>query len=657
MSDPVLPAAAPSLALPEVTCADIVFVNMPWATTTRPSIALGILDRICAEAGVSSLSLFPNLDLVAQLGFDASHAMSDERALYGLGEHLFAVDMFGPEALASDLFLDLICGLPLPAPFTDRAWVASLRDTIVPRFLDATLERILAARPRVLGVTATFNQVMASLAIARRVKEALPSCTVIAGGACFDGEMGREYHRALPHVLDHVFMGEAEDSFREFLRRHKAGQSFAAIPGVTWHADGEVRLVKGAPLRDMSTSPMPNYDPFFAEADRIWRATGMIFNVEALPIEGSRGCWWGQKNHCVFCGINADLLTFREKSPERVVGEMLALSSRHNVSKLTATDWIISRTSRNAIFAGLRDHDLDLEVFYETRSDLAKEEVELMRQAGATRVQPGIESFSTPLLKLMRKGTSGIRQVRFLRWCREYGVKLSYNILCGFPGDAREWYEDMADLIARIPHLQPPTNNANFLEMHRFSPLFEAQEQFGISSYELRVDYMFNFPEGMVDPLKIGYFFEYTCDTMSNPEEYMPRLRSVIQPWLDAWDNQAMPRYDYTLGPSFVSIVDFRPGRGRQVMLTGVARAVFLLCDDIQTVAQLRKDLAALYPAECADGALEEVVEDLVARDILMREGNQLLALPVATRARSTARLREAALGQEAEPLTAEAAE
>jgi hypothetical protein len=41
----------------------------------------------------------------------------------------------------------------------------------------------------------------------------------IFGGACFDDEMGREYHRGLPEVIDHVFLGEAEQSFREFLRR------------------------------------------------------------------------------------------------------------------------------------------------------------------------------------------------------------------------------------------------------------------------------------------------------------------------------------------------------------------------------------------------------------------------------------------------------
>lgn len=625
--------------------AEIVLVGMPWSTTSRPSIALGILDRLCAEQEVSCASIFPNLDLAARIGLEAHRPMADERALFGLGEHVFAVDLFGAEALDSDSFLELICRLPLPPPYNDRAFVADLRDRVVPAFLDETVARILSFRPAVVGFTATFNQVMASIATAARLKRARPDLVVLAGGACFDGEMGQEYHRALPHVLDHVFMGEAEDSFRTFLARRRAGGDGRGIPGVTWIEGGELRLVPGVPLAEMDRSPMPNYQPYFAEVERVQAATGLQIVTEALPVEGSRGCWWGQKNHCLFCGINPALLKFREKSPERVVDEMVLLSHIHGVPKLTATDWIVSRRSRLAIFAALRDLDLDLEVFYETRSDLDKAEVKLMKEAGALRVQPGIESFSTPVLKLMRKGTTGIRQVRFLKWAREYGVKLSYNILCGFPGDRPEWYLEMAELIRAIPHLQPPTNNATFIELHRFSPLFEQREAFGIQDYDLRVDYRFNFPRGMVDPRKIGYFFEYEAGSICDPSQYMPQVQAAIEPWLASWEARRLPRFDYALGPGFVEIHDGRDGEGRTMVLRGLAHDLFLLLDDIGTLHGLAADLAPKYPRQVDEGLLEHVVEELVRQRILLREGNALLALPVAVKPRDTAELRRYVLG------------
>jgi hypothetical protein len=195
-------------------------------------------------------------------------------------------------------------------------------------------------------------------------------------------------------------------------------------------------------------------------------------------------------------------MRFREKDTDCVISELVSLMSRYKVLKMCAADWIISRRRRREIFTRLKELDLDIECFYETRADLTKEEILLMQQAGVTTIQPGIESFSTELLMLMNKNTSRIRHVQFLRWCKEYGIYLSYNILGGFPGEHVEWYRDMAAFLPHIVHLQPPVQNLHFVEMHRFSPLFQAKEQFGVDRYELREDYAFNFPPGLVDPLK-----------------------------------------------------------------------------------------------------------------------------------------------------------
>jgi hypothetical protein len=193
----------------------IVLVQMPWATVMRPSIALGILKQLCAEESIEAPVLYPNLDLAAELGFDEAKKFSDDRMLFGLSEHLFAADLFGPAALDSDLYLQA----SFDASQFER--LQALRDTVVPAFLERTAQRILALEPDVVGFTATFNQAMPSLALAARLKHARPQLDIIVGGASFDGEMGPEYHRALPHVVDHVFIGEAEEPFREYLRRKR----------------------------------------------------------------------------------------------------------------------------------------------------------------------------------------------------------------------------------------------------------------------------------------------------------------------------------------------------------------------------------------------------------------------------------------------------
>ncbi len=635
----------------------VVFLQMPWATTHRPSIALAILTRLCAAEDVDSVTFYPNMDLSAAVGFETFGRFSDERALYGLSEHLFAVDIFGADALMSDDYVESFCKVMAKdekignwtAPFGDVGFVKNIRDEIIPAFLDGALERVLAEEPDVVGFTSTFNQVMSSLALATRIKQADANIHVLAGGACFDGEMGPEYHRALPDSLDHVFLGEAEESFTEYLRRLKEGEPTPGIPGVTSYRDGEIEMTLGSPLADMEQSPTPDYDDFFAEAERLRATTGRVFNIEYLPFESSRGCWWGAKNHCVFCGINEELMPFRAKSVETVVQDLLYLSSRYRAVKFTATDWIISKWHCDELFQRLIDLDLDLELFYEVRPALKKAQIMQMHKAGILHVQPGIESLSTPLLRLMKKHSSAIRHVQFLRWTREIGVNLSYNILAGFPGEEAEWYLDMAQLIPRLKHLQPPLHNVHFIEMHRFAPLFEQRDDFDVDTYDLRSDYQFNFPDGRVDPKKIAYFFEHNSTATAPRDDYVHHVRAVIQPWIEAHEAKTPPVYEYVLGVGFMRIVDMREGEGRYLHLADLHYAVALLCDEVSSRRTLKNDLAHLYPAEIEDGTLDQVVDELIAGDVLFAEDDHLLLLPIGVHCRSTDELRRHVLGDRAD--------
>lgn len=627
-----------------------VLVSMPWATIIRPSLAVGILTRICEENNVPVLAMHTNLDMAARIGFDNAATLADDRMLYGLAEHFFACDLYGKDALDSEKFLKVLASLNPTGPFRRREYVRQLRDQIVPAFLDEMTERVLAEEPTFVGFSATFNQVMGSLALAKRLKTARPEITIIAGGACLDGEMGQEYHRALPGVLDHVFMGEAEESFREFLHRHRRGESTGGIPGVTWWDGAELQLVPGKPLQDMSKSPIPTYDAYFTQKRALHRAGKLSFEVESLPFESSRGCWWGQNSHCVFCGINDDVMAFREKDLDRIIEEMVALSSRYRVTKLTAADWIVSKRQRKQIFQRLADLDYDIECFYETRVDLPKDEVALMKAAGVVSIQPGIESLSTELLHLMGKGTSRIRVVQFLRWAKEYGIHLSYNILAGFPGEQAEWYREMADFVPNVVHLQPPVYNINFVEMHRFSPLFENRERFQVVDYEIRPDYLFNFPEGSVDLLKAGYFFNYRSDSLADRETYVDEVRKSFATWISRHEAPNPPRFEYRIGTGFTRVTDSRAsGTPRFVDLDGLPQDLLLLCDQAMNLAKVKSLLAQKYPNEIAAGAFEQVLDTMTKGGLVLREGPMVLTLPIGYRPRSIAELQAHVFGQPVE--------
>jgi radical SAM superfamily enzyme YgiQ (UPF0313 family) len=44
-------------------------------------------------------------------------------------------------------------------------------------------------------------------------------------------------------------------------------------------------------------------------------------------METARGCWWGAKHHCTFCGLNQNDMAFRAKSPQCAMDELVHLGT------------------------------------------------------------------------------------------------------------------------------------------------------------------------------------------------------------------------------------------------------------------------------------------------------------------------------------------
>jgi ribosomal peptide maturation radical SAM protein 1 len=408
---------------------------------------------------------------------------------------------------------------------------------------------------------------------------------------------------------------------------------------VTYWEAGQVQCIPGRPLADLNLSPMPDYDGYFAEKERLKQEYEMDFRVDCLLFEGSRGCWWGQKQHCVFCGLNEELIKFRQKNAGKIFSELLSLSSKYQILDFVVTDWILSPHEAKPLFNQLRNLPADLKLFYAVRPDMSKKEIGLMRSAGVVYLLPGIESFSSDLLRLIRKATSRIRQVQFLRWCKEYGINVFYTILSQLPGDKAEWYLDMADFLPQILHLQPPAWGLNPVELYRFSPLFDQAHTFGVTEWQIRKDYCRNFPPGFIDLKKIAYFMNYTSARITPNGKYEQPLRGAIDRWGTAHKSKKPPVYCYQIGNGFLHVIDTRYGEGSYFDLEGLYKDILLLSDRIQSVNSLKKLLAPVYPVEVTDGRVEEAVEELVREDVLMQEGELVLSLPIGVKPRTTKEL------------------
>jgi ribosomal peptide maturation radical SAM protein 1 len=608
----------------------VALVNMPFAAAARPSIQCGLLKAALSRAGHSVDVLYLNLELAVELGNDVYSTLADLRSDNLLGEWLFSVAAFGPrsdEEAYRQAFpsLEETCER-IGYSFED---LCRLRNETLPALIERWATTSNWSAYDVVGFTSTFEQNVAALALARRLKELYSDVVTAFGGANYDGEMGPEYVRAFPWI-DYAVVGEGDEALPAIVARLAQGRSAAGLPGVVARvADGVVKDGSAPLVRDLDGLPDPDYDEFFGTLARLGRERVLGEALPLLLFESARGCWWGQKHHCTFCGLNALGMTYRSKSPERVHAELRRQSARYQIVNFEAVDNIIDMRYLDELCRPLIEERYDYRLFYEVKSNLKRAQLRTLAHAGVGIIQPGIESLSTHVLKLMRKGATMLQNVRVLKWGHYYGIKVAWNLLSGFPGETLEDYEQQARLIPKLVHLPPPAGGGP-IWMERFSPYF-TDPSFPVEQLEPWAAYHFVYPEDSVDLRKIAYFFDYTMgDTV--PDELLVGVKRAMQEWRDSWAQPRRPMLMYQRAPDWIQIVDRRdPDAPQAHAFHGTEAAVYDLCSDTDHTARKVVSMLREDGVEVVDGEVEEALNRFCELGLMIDEdGSYLsLALPV----------------------------
>jgi ribosomal peptide maturation radical SAM protein 1 len=402
-------------------------------------------------------------------------------------------------------------------------------------------------------------------------------------------------------------------------------ESVAGIPGLVYRDNGRSR--NGAPadkIHDMDALPDPDYTDFFASV----KASKLSPDLRpAMLIETARGCWWGAKNHCTFCGLNGETMVFRAKSTPRVLGEIERQLEQHGIRHFTAVDNIISHDYFRTLLPALKERALGVTFFYEIKSNLRRDQVKLMREAGIVAVQPGIESLSSHVLQLMKKGVTAIQNIALLKWCREFGIECAWNLLYGFPGETAEDYEVTARYASAIPHLRAPGAVAP-IRLDRFSPNFNQADHFGIVDIKPFSLYRFVYPLTNEGVANVAYFFEYQHRDGRKPESYVRPALDQIAIWKENKGGDLARRYDQD---AELMVVDTRPGRPQMLYpFNGLQREIYDYCEDIRSRAAIAEFARSRVSTQEDFGpALDVFLNQMEACQLMIREGNQYLSLAI----------------------------
>jgi ribosomal peptide maturation radical SAM protein 1 len=603
---------------------------MPFAAASRPSIQCGLLKAGLSRAGHRVDVYYLNLELAAELGHEIYDKLAELRSDHLLGEWLFSASAFGvrpDEEEYRQAFPSLADTCEqLGRSFED---LCRLRNETLPALVERWATTIDWAEYDIVGFTSTFEQNVAALALARRVKERYRDVVTVFGGANYDGEMGPEYVRAFPWI-DYAVVGEGDEALPAIVARLASGESAAGLAGVAARVGDEVVKDGPAPLvQDMDALPDPNYDEFFATLARLGRDRVLGDTVPLLLFESARGCWWGEKHHCTFCGLNALGMAYRSKSPERVHEELRRMSARYQIVNFEAVDNILDMRYLEALCRPLIEERYDYRLFYEVKTNLKRAQLRTLSRAGVNVIQPGIESLSTHILKLMRKGTTMLQNVRLLKWGHYYGIKVAWNLLTGFPGETAEDYEQQAKLIPKLVHLPPPAGGGP-IWMERFSPYF-TDPAFPVEDLEPWAAYRWVYPEDSVDTRKIAYFFDYKMgDTV--PDDLLFDTKRATQEWRDSWMQAHRPLLVYQRAPDWIQVVDRRDPKEPKVhAFQGLEAVVYDLCSDTDHSARRVQSTLQSDGIEVDVADVEAALGRFCELGLMIDEDGQYLslALPV----------------------------
>ncbi len=605
---------------------DVLLINMPFDYFSWPSIGLSLL-KSSLKQKVSCKIRYFSLDFIEKICSPSLNNMIANNypsAMCQTGEWIFS------PSISDNYIKDVLLGglkeykhIRVPEDIIDE--ILSVKKK-VNDFLEYCLMEILECKPYIVAFSSNYGQQLSSLSLAGKIKEQSPEIFILFGGCNCEGIMGAEIIKNFPSV-DAVVSGEGDLVFSEIVQRVISGKSISDLQGVYTKENIEkIYYVNTPSVTDMDSLPCPDYDDFFEQ----WNNSSLSKNPDIInnkfyrPVihfETSRGCWWGEKKRCTFCGYGQDI-HFRSKHPGRALEEFSYLTEKYPECIVVHVDNIVDMKYFNDFLPHIKSDKL---LLHHVKANVTKEQLQLVSARVQSHLQPGIESLSTHVLKLMRKGVTSLQNIQFLKWAREFNIDVHWNLLWGFPGERSEDYRLMSELIPLLSHLEPPKDYGS-IYVSRFSPYFETPEDFGVSELKPYGAYRYIYPGFTEDAINnLAFFFTYKIP--QETEQYTKSVKEAIEKWIHVYPESSLIYMDYR---KHLIISDKRPGAKEDItIISGLERLLYLACDSIKPLSEL-KNIAEKYRGKkYSNEEILEIINPLSDRGFITGEDAKYLSLAI----------------------------
>lgn len=281
--------------------------------------------------------------------------------------------------------------------------------------LDRWIDDIMYYNPRIVGFNAfTSSNTFVIRELCNRLRKY--DIIIIVGGANTN-YVGPGLLR--DDLIDYYVIGEGEKAIVEIA---KGNFDFIGINGGT------------TPNINISNNPMPDYSDLDLS----------LYKGNSFYVTGSRGC----PRACTFCEVNYKWSSFRTRSPQSIVDEMVHYYKIYDIKNFYFTDSLLNGNLKHLrelceLLKDVRKQmPIEWHAFFMIRNQrqMPPDLFHLIDEAGCKTIKIGIESGSQTVRKHMKKGFIDEDLDYSLGQYEKTNINLDLLFIIGYPTETEADY-------------------------------------------------------------------------------------------------------------------------------------------------------------------------------------------------------------------------
>ena len=310
------------------------------------------------------------------------------------------------------------------------------------------VDEILALQPKLVGFGVYIWNTNQTLAVVRELRRRAPELMIVAGGPEISYETEGQ---TLTQIVDHVFQGEADFTFRDFVQ--------------VWFENGQrpAQRIVGPRLPEIDRLQLPYAE--YSDED---------IKNRTIYVEASRGCPY----KCEYCLSSLDksvrnfplepFLAALDQLIQRGARQFKFVDRTFNLAPSTSTRILQFFSGRQPLF-------LHFEMVPDRLPDELKELIQRF-PAGSLQFEIGIQTWNPEVARHVSRRQDFTKVAENLRFLRsQTGVHTHTDLIVGLPGETRASF---AAGFNRLFELQPDEIQVGILKRLKGTPIVRHDREF-----------------------------------------------------------------------------------------------------------------------------------------------------------------------------------